>query len=256
VKLLVDLGNTRVKWAWLDGGALLTPGDLAHEGLAGRALVERMAGGGNPGEVRVASVAAPERSRDLCLALEAAFRVPVRLARVGRAAAGVQCAYREPAQLGVDRWLAMVAAHHLYPRSAACVVDAGTAWTIDVVQADGLHLGGLIVPGPRMMRDALLDATGGIASSVRLMAEPTGHAAAWGRDTEACIRLGSWRAGVALVESCMAALSGHREAPVLVVSGGDAPGLMSMLPGPADHRPQLVLEGLALPGVATADWRP
>ncbi|MBW7931865.1 MAG: type III pantothenate kinase [Gammaproteobacteria bacterium] len=252
MKLLVDFGNTRVKWAWLEDGELRDPQGFVHEGVTAQALAARMADGRTVDEVRVASVAAPERSRELCLALEAALRAPVHQAHTSAAAAGVRCAYHEPAQLGVDRWLAMVAAyaHH---RSAACVVDAGTAWTIDVVQADGRHLGGLIVPGPGLMRRALLGTTGGIASSARLLPDSGDHAGAWGRDTDACMRLGAWRAGAALVESCMASLVGHGEVPVLVLSGGDAGGLMPMLSGPVHHHPLLVLEGLALPGMVAAD---
>lgn len=252
MKLLVDFGNTRVKWAWLEGGELRDPQGFVHQGVAAGALAERMADGRAVDEVRVASVAAPERSRELCLALEAALHAPVHQAHTSRAAAGVHCAYHEPAQLGVDRWLTMVAAY-VHHRSAVCVVDAGTAWTIDVVRADGRHLGGLIVPGPGLMRRALLGTTGGIASSARLLPDSGSHADAWGRDTDACMRLGAWRAGAALVESCMAALLRRGEAPVLVLSGGDAGELMPMLSGPVHHHPLLVLEGLALPGMVAAD---
>ena len=77
-------------------------------------------------------------------------------------AAGVRNGYSNPAQLGVDRWLAVIGAFHRH-RDACCVVDAGTALTIDGVDATGQHLGGFIVPGPRLMVESLLTGTSDLA---------------------------------------------------------------------------------------------
>ena len=175
---------------------------------------------------------------------------PVRIAETEAAAAGVRNGYVEPRQLGVDRWLAMLAAFTRY-RAAVCVVDAGTALTVDAVAPDGHHLGGMIVPGPVLMRTALVRETGGIGRAADLIgcpgaAEGAGHDF-WGRDTESCVRLGSVQATVCLVESCMKALARSTEqSGVLVLTGGDAPALLGALAIPAEHRPLLVLEGLAL----------
>lgn len=246
MKLLVDVGNTRVKWAWLAGGELLDPGTLAHAGLGADVLAARIAAGRAAAEVRLASVAGAGFTAALDAALGRATGVPVRQVHTSRAAAGVRNAYTEPRQLGVDRWLAMLGAYARL-RSAVCVVDAGTAWTVDLVDANGDHLGGLIVPGPELMRRSLVGSTGGIDTAVRLLPGATAGVAAWGRDTEACMRSGAQRAGVSLVESSVRDFAQLQAVtPALVLTGGDAPGLLAMLTVPAQHRPWLVLEGLAL----------
>lgn len=258
MKLLIDFGNTRIKWAWLDGGQLRCPGSLVHEGLSAEAVARRMLEerpGGGVDEVRLASVALPGQEHQLAEALQRLLAVPLRRARVHPEAGGLLCAYPEPRQLGVDRWLALAAAHACY-RSTVCVVDAGTAWTIDVVRADGLHLGGLIIPGPALMREALLIATDGISAAAGLRAyagDSDNPEEVWGRDTDACMRLGAWRAGAALVESCMTGPGLRDEVVTLVLTGGAARRLARWLSRPVRHHPLLVLEGLALPGMVAAD---
>jgi type III pantothenate kinase len=252
LKLLVDLGNTRVKWAWLAGGELLEPGALAHAGLDPDRLAARIAAGRTTRHVCLASVAGAGFTAALDAALGRVTGAPVRQVHTGRAAAGVRNAYTEPRQLGVDRWLAMLGAYARL-RSAVCVVDAGTAWTVDLVDANGDHLGGLIVPGPELMRRSLVGATGGIDTAVRLLPGAAAAVGAWGRDTEACMRNGAQRAGVCLVESSIRDFAQRQgQAPTLVLTGGDAPGLLAMLSVPAQHRPWLVLEGLALAGASDA----
>jgi type III pantothenate kinase len=170
--------------------------------------------------------------------------VPLRVARTEANGSGVVNGYAEPAQMGVDRWLAMVAAWARHG-SAVCIADAGTALTVDLVGADGRHAGGLILPGLALMRRALLDQTGGIAVSADMKSAHDSEAGALGRDTASCIREAARRASACVVESCVKALPGMA-VPRLVVTGGDAAALIAALGGRAEHRPCLVLEGLAL----------
>ena len=153
--LLVDVGNTRVKWA-TSNGEQLTPGRSAayaewsaddwRRALLGERGFER---------VLVASVARGEAVDRLRTAVRVATGREAEFVASTPEAAGVRNAYRDPAQLGVDRWLAIVAAHR-DPGGACCVVDVGTAATIDAVRGDGQHLGGFIVPGPDLMVGSLL----------------------------------------------------------------------------------------------------
>ena len=251
MKLLVDVGNSRLKWAWLDRGELRDPGGVSHRGeVPRRTIAELSAAGRRPSQVLVASVVAPALTAAIADGLAQELGAPARIAETEAAAAGVWNGYLDPRQLGVDRWLAMLAAFARY-RTAVCIVDAGTALTVDAVAPDGRHLGGLIVPGPGLMRGALLQQTGGISSAADLLGNTqAGRDLAgdfWGRDIEACIRLGSRRAIACLVETCMKALARpDQPAGVLVLTGGDAPALLGALSIPAEHRPLLVLEGLAL----------
>jgi type III pantothenate kinase len=247
VKLLVDVGNNRLKWAWLDRGELRHAGSVAHGGRFPEGAIsgtDKLHG--HPSEILVASVAAPALSTEIAEGLTREFAAPVRVAQPEAAALGVKNGYAEPRQLGVDRWLAMLAAFARW-RQAICLVDAGTALTVDAVAADGNHLGGVMVPGQGLMREALLRATGGIGAATRLAVGASAGRDWWGRDTENCIRLGSLRAVAGLIESCMNALTIAGEARgILVVTGGDAPALLAHLSLAAEHRPLLVLEGLAL----------
>lgn len=248
MKLLIDVGNSRLKWAWLERGELGGTGCVAHRGRYPRRTIgvdgtKRP----RPSEILLASVASAALSAEIAAALEQEFGTSVRVAEAESAAAGVINGYIEPRQLGVDRWLALLAAFARY-RKPVCVVDAGTALTVDGVAKDGRHLGGLIVPGPALMRQALLQATGGIGHAAKLVSQ--GSAADppfWGRDTEACIQLGSLHSMRSLVESHFQALTRSGEADgVLVVTGGHARALLAGLSVTAEHRPLLVLEGLAL----------
>lgn len=80
-------------------------------------------------------------------------RVPVHVARSTNKFAGVRNGYSEPAKLGIDRWLGILAA---YTALGGCyAVDCGSAITLDVIKQDGEHLGGYIAPGVRLMRESL-----------------------------------------------------------------------------------------------------
>ena len=238
MKLLVDLGNSRVKWAWLDEGRLLAPGS-APQGI----LPDEMRSADPPDAILLASVASAAATAALRDGLERHYGIAVRTVTTGTVSHGVTNAYLEPRHLGVDRWLAMIAGYQRH-RTALCVVSAGTAVTIDAVAADGRHLGGFIVPGPALMRGALLRDTGGISAAAGLLDAHGGPQGDWGRDTESCMRLGALRAVSSLVESCMKSLASDR--PLLLLTGGDAGVLHQALSVPAEHVPTLVLDGLAL----------
>ncbi|MDZ7824718.1 MAG: type III pantothenate kinase [Gammaproteobacteria bacterium] len=157
--LEIDVGNSRLKWRRIRDGVILDRGAMP----ATLPLESWRLAGGDPATLaRVGSVAGADFDRELEARLLALGVEEVRFAassdRCGRLRAG----YREPARLGVDRWLALVAGAARV-EGAFAVLDAGSALTLDLVDADGRHLGGWILPGLRMMRRALLDGTAGSA---------------------------------------------------------------------------------------------
>lgn len=246
MKLLIDLGNTSAKWAWLDGEALRDAGGLTHRGESiARVLDALRAVGHAPEQVLIASVAGTAVTGRFADAVSRAFGATVHIAETEAAAAGVRNGYKDPRQLGVDRWLAMLAAYARW-RSSVCVVDAGTALTIDIVGADGGHQGGLIIPGVALMRDALVGQTGGIAAATRLLKSPPATDGFWGRDTDNCIQRGARLAAACFVEGCMKTLHDSGTKAMLVLTGGDADVLLGTLSITAELRPLLVLEGLAI----------
>jgi type III pantothenate kinase len=160
-QLLIDAGNTRLKWALLQGRRL----GRVHAMDWNPRGVERAAGAvlrTRADRVLVCSVAGAPLERALRRAARRAGLRPPQFVRSTRRAAGVRNGYRQTWRLGADRWVAMLGARALHPGRALCVVDVGTALTLDLLDARGQHRGGLLLPGPTLMVDSLLNDTAGI----------------------------------------------------------------------------------------------
>jgi type III pantothenate kinase len=190
----------------------------------------------------VASVADAERERTLADAVTGRWGLQPWFARSTGSACGLTNSYTEPERLGVDRWLAMIAARR---RAAGpvCVVDAGSALTIDFVAADGRHRGGYIVPGVAMMERALLGET----ARVRFGDAPRDQLAP-GTSTEAAVYNGLQLAQVGTVAT---ALERFGESDALVFCGGNGQLLQALLGLGGEFVPELVLDGLETLGLET-----
>ena len=164
--LVIDVGNTRLKWAWLTSTGLSDQQAVVHRdakpGIWTTALFES---GQRPSRVLVSNVAGPAMAKTLTRLTKKMFRVNVEFVTATPEFHGLTNGYLDPTLLGADRWLALIGAW-TKARSALCVVDAGTAVKVDSVDANGQHLGGLIVPGIHMMREALMSKTSDIAKAV------------------------------------------------------------------------------------------
>jgi type III pantothenate kinase len=255
--LLVDLGNTRIKWARLGASG---PGRMraaAHRGWrradfvralfpaasaarAGRALRR------SPVEVVAVSVAAPALERRFTAAVRAATGAAPRFCRSERAAGGVRNGYRDTWRLGADRWVALLGARASAGHRAVCVVDIGTATTIDLIDASGRHRGGAILPGPDLMIAALLRDTGGIRRRAQ-QAGGTGATGSFARDTAAALRAGAVLATAGAIERAWRdagrELGGR---PQLLLTGGAAAAISAQLGLRHSLWPDLVLRGLAV----------
>lgn len=232
---LFDLGNSRLKFAPLDdAGRVGEVRAVAHDGQ-----------GFDPGWrerlparfdlALVASVAAPGLRTALFDALAARCR-RIGLAATQRQWAGLRIAYAEPSRLGVDRFLAMLAAH---ARGGPWLVaGVGTALTVDLVDASGRHHGGRIAPSPSLMRQALHQ------RAAQLPAEG-GEYREFATDTPDALESGCTGAALGLLARSQAEAEAACGVPVrLLLHGGGAPALLPHLPR-AVHAPSLVLEGLA-----------
>lgn len=266
LRLLVDVGNSRVKWAFATPDGFLAEGAaLLDDAAEFRTLLEC---GRSPDEIRIANVAGAEVGARIAASLQQRFRVSPVLAGSAATGAGVRSGYTEPRLLGVDRWLALCAAFARYG-GPVYVVDAGTATTIDLVTDSGQHQGGLILPGLALMQSALWRGTGDLARLAGtefldgLQATSCDHPILLGRDTATAIRYGALQATVSLVRDCLEPFSRASPAgsgpPLLVITGGGAAALRAELSEArqrfahapdagyrVEHRPLLVLEGLAL----------
>lgn len=246
--LLLDIGNTFLKWAACSDGKLLKKGEFLH---AGQPLHEAFATAWGaittPRRVVAASVAGNALAGALDGWVAQHWQLAVDYAESGATALGVSNAYLEPARLGVDRWLAMLAAFQQC-RGQVCVIDCGTALTVDAVSASGQHLGGLILPGLGMMRDALLRGTEGVNYDTEPdLTSDDDSPALLANDTRGAVEAGSLYAIVAFIERIVADLERETGQPMSVLlTGGDAPDIELLLSRGAEYRPALVLEGLAL----------
>ena len=222
----IDMGNTRTKWRCGDvAGALPSP-ELPYPAVV-------------PERVRVASVLG--NRGDIAQAIRKRFGVEPEFAATSASLAGVSCGYREPHRLGVDRWLAVVAAWQR-SRHALAVISVGTAACVDFVDADGRHAGGYIAPGLRLLADALDRRTADVRPDPRAAPrlEP-------GTDTQQAVAAGTLLMLNAFVDAAIVRLQSRSAPPVAVyLTGGDV-GLLAPRPG-VDVRcePELVLEGLAI----------
>ncbi len=235
-----DLGNTRLKCAPLDPAGTvgkviaLEPGE---PGLA--ALAARL-----PARIDVAYLASvADGAVRLALLQWLASRCRrIAIARTQRQWGDLRIAYADPARLGVDRFLAMVAARAHAARTGAnaavLVCGVGTALTLDLVDRQGLHLGGRIAPSPTLMRQALHD-------KVRQLPGRGGDYAEFAADTPDALASGCLGAAVGLIERSLAQAQARLDAlPTLYLHGGGGLELLPALP-PARWTPGLVLDGLA-----------
>ena len=243
--LLVDIGNSRVKWARLEPHGLGEQSAAAYAGWSVTDWREALFAGAPVVRVVAASVAGESAAAALDAATRLVTGQPARFVATTHAAGGVLNGYADPKLLGVDRWLAAVGAHARV-RGTCVVADIGTAATIDVVAADGRHLGGYIVPGPQLMVDSLLRSTSDLAShhaSSGAARADSGFA----DNTRDAIERGCRLALAALVDRSVAdAERAAGERARLIVTGGAAPEVLPQLRSAAEHLPDLVLRGLAV----------
>lgn len=243
--LLVDIGNTRLKWAlaaeaeWYQRGAL-EHCDSQSETLFSESWQDLPA----PQRVVVANVAGKNLGAALRAWVESVWHVEAEFIVPRRKACGVINAYVEPQRLGADRWAALIGVRQLNA-GASCVIDCGTAVTIDALDAKGHHLGGLIVPGLGMMRDALSRSTDAVTK--RAQGAATGKVALLARDTAGGVQGGTLYNLIAMIDRVTGDLAADLGVPLQrVVCGGDAPQLLPLLSGEFQHEPDLVLQGLAI----------
>lgn len=234
-RLELDAGNTFIKWRLIDNDQVLDRGRwLTAEFGADQLRVCR----GHPDEVWLASVAGEGLNQALALAVDNCWQVPLRRAVSTAEAAGVRNSYAEPGRMGVDRWLAMLAAWQRVGQSC-WVVDCGSAITLDLLDAEGRHQGGYILPGLRLMQQSLL----GNTAEVRVDRDVEHYSVIPGCDTSSCVAHGANLLLLALAAQLQAGVPGVKSPSRWLVTGGDGAQLADMMTG-AEYCPDLVMDGL------------
>ena len=219
--LLLDIGNTRIKWGCVmagefQSGGVLTRGEGDVAGMVAAVQVRHCL----PLRVVVSNVADDDYGEQLRAEVSARWGCQVEIVAPQVAAFGVVNGYDEPHRLGVDRWLALIAARQLCD-GALCIVDCGTALTVDLLTEEGAHLGGMIVPGVSLLQDALVKNAEGL--HVIGGGWAGGEAYFMARNTADAMSAGACYSSVALIDRVLAdAQQSLGKGVLLVLTGGDA----------------------------------
>ena len=242
--LLLDAGNTRLKWGLAENGEVHRTGSITQENIRTKglaALTTRL-----PTRIDAAlasNVAGPTFATRLAGVVGAHCGCELRFAQTERAAFGVSNSYKQPRRMGVDRWVAMIGAW-AEMRSSCLVVDVGTAVTIDALDDNGCHLGGQILPGLVLMADALAQQTSDIPATKPAAAGIYDGVSMFANNTRGAVESGALSAVTGAVERAIRTLRSNDCDATVVLTGGDASRILAALDEPSLHRPNLVLQGL------------
>jgi type III pantothenate kinase len=266
--LLIDAGNSRIKWALADApDAFSTQGVFVHAhadappGTAPDVAAEpAWASLPPPGGAWISNVAGAAAGARIDALIERQWpALPRTTIRARARQCGVTNSYGDPEGLGSDRWAALIGAHAAFPGENVLIATLGTATTLEALRADGTFAGGLIAPGLTLMMRSLGEHT---AQLPTLAAHSAGERAAGGTlsrrwfatDTRQAISVGSLLAQTGLIERAWHELSRALSVPVrLVIGGGAADEVARALTVPFTRHDGLVLSGLAL--IAAEDAR-
>ena len=243
--LVIDVGNTRLKWAWLTSTGLSDQQAVVHRdakpGIWTTTLFES---GQRPTRVLVSNVAGPVMAKTLAKLTKKVFRVDIEFVTAARDFDGLTSGYLDPSLLGADRWLGLIGAWTRV-HGALCVVDAGTAVKVDAVDSNGQHLGGLIAPGIHMMREELMSNTSDIARAA-FNSTPS-LAGVLANNTIAAVSRGAVFALAGMADrACEVIEQNTGIAPKLFITGGDASMIAGTMRAHGEIVPDLVLQGLAV----------
>ncbi len=239
MSLLLDVGNTRIKWAYLSGDVVQSGGACASADVS---ALGRLCGFADKGRAVVSCVAGESVRLPLAEMLAGAG-VQTHWLRSAHSGHGLLNRYEPPESLGTDRYAALVGTARHFHRDCV-VVSIGTALTADMLTSDGQFLGGCIAPGPDLMRESLLAGTAGITPS-------SGGWQAFPRDTGAAVDSGIALALLGVAQGMRERLAGLRAGasggplPAVVLGGGARHWLRPLLQGEVVEVDELVLEGLA-----------
>jgi len=240
MNLLVDVGNHRIKWA-LAAPNKWRAGESAPHGEGMSTVLDKIWHDlAAPDRVVISSVAGKETTGRLQQWIAHHWSSRIHTVRAQAELLGVKNYYTNPASLGSDRWAALIAARAM-TQDPVCIVDCGTALTLDALSARGEFLGGVILPGMAAMRASLLTHTQGIRETLGNAADCFARSTADG--AAAGTLCGSVGAIERIIKEYRRVLSNAMQ---VIVTGGDAAELAPHLGFSAVVAPDLVLKGLAL----------
>lgn len=247
MNLLLDIGNSRIKWCIHDNieNRFGMAGAMAQNNSGLNELFckhwNHLA---SPDRVLVSNVSGLVIAEKLDVWIKEAWQVEPEYVKTEAQSHGVRNAYPDYCKLGIDRWMAIIAAWHRYHthKERVCVVDCGTAMTIDGISESGQHLGGFIVPGYAMMQEILANSTSDI-NTIRMTAPSLNFS----NSTEQGVNNGCYLAMIATIDRVVRSMKNDHDGRVrCIITGGNAELVIKQLGEEFEYEPNLVLQGLAL----------
>ena len=238
MKLLVDIGNTRIKWCGDNNGDIKTSFAIDYKQCDFLNDIHlRWLKSDPPQQLAISSVSESQIAGQIIHLAKIIWPdIEIIIAKSQAKGFSVTNAYQQADKLGVDRWLGLIALRKFYP-GKSCIVDCGTAITIDCLDSHGLHLGGLISPGLRLMKQSLYQGAENLSFSKK------GYKTGLSDFTEAAIYTGTLFAAAGLIEKSINNLCSCQ---TVVMTGGDAELLAKYLGFESIIEPDFVLKGLSL----------
>jgi len=240
MNLLIDSGNSFIKWALADENSLAIENRCPTSKVS--SLYKHWAGSVAPARVIVSNVAGESTAIEIKKTVNMLWHIDTEFIASSQSCCGLTNSYLKPEQLGVDRWMAMAAAFQL-TSDPVIVVDCGTAVTIDLVNQEGLFVGGVIMPGLNTSFQSLRAGTEAVEeiNSFRKDVSPVAQS------TEDGVAIGVLLGIVGGIERVIREQSSQIDkAPAVFMTGGDAEKLLPYLMVPVTVQPDLVLEGLRI----------
>jgi type III pantothenate kinase len=237
--LCIDVGNTRIKWCVWQGNQMQHKAVVEYESTQLIDLLEQSFSRLEPQDVVVSCVASLQVNEIIALWFSRAWQRQVYFVGSKKQQLGVINSYKNEQQMGVDRWVAMLAAFHRH-QSAVFVIDCGTAITLDLVDDAGAHLGGLILPGLNMMRQSLYQGANGIQSQ-------QGNEVLFASNTQDAVSGGCFHLLISglkgLYQQYRKQIKGRM---VCVITGGDGEKVAKHMECDCQFEADLILYGLRL----------
>jgi len=255
--LLIDIGNSYSKYALVDNNRLSSIFHIKNSEFIDALNSGTLKISESPESIVLVSVIEKDLTNNIIDKLSEFFNCAVQQIKTSPIELGVTCGYTNYSLLGADRWVAMIAAFsrvkHSPQVTPVLVVDCGTVITVDVVNAEGQHLGGWMIPGRLLMSQALEQKASGILAGLE-HSEPDlqGNNAQQdepviGKSTRQCVNAGGQLAEAGFITQCL--LQAEKllgVAPLCILTGGGAKEIVPLLTMRLEYVPELVLDGLAL----------
>ena len=244
--LLLDIGNTRIKWGIFDNHNIHMNGAVnVREAQQDDFLSLCQSFPSGIEKAVASSVLDSKISLKLEKKFKSFFGFNIEFIEAGKNFHDVLNGYDEPLSLGVDRWVAMIAARTEFKKDVM-LIDMGTAITIDLIDKYGIHQGGKILPGFKLMSEALNKNTSNIQQIINLHDIEKKDVQFWGKDTRNVIISGIISAISGAIQVSLDKLNNDVEEPVVIITGGDSEIFKDYLDRAYKFRPNLVLSGLAV----------